>query len=51
MDSILALELKQVLELEFNMFFTLEDIRNMTFAKLHKLNEEKQNEIKPSTYS
>ena len=43
MDSILGVEVKQILESEFNVIFTPEDIQNMTFAKLYLLKEKNQN--------
>ncbi|XP_065214304.1 fatty acid synthase-like [Planococcus citri] len=43
MDSIIGLEIKQILESEFNTFFGPDDLRTMTFAKLYKLKEEKKN--------
>ncbi|XP_065215656.1 fatty acid synthase-like [Planococcus citri] len=42
MDSILGMELKQILESEFNVIFTPEDLRTMTFVKLHQMKEEKE---------
>ncbi|XP_065204931.1 fatty acid synthase-like [Planococcus citri] len=41
MDSILALELRQVLESEFNFFFTPEELRKLTFAELMRLKQDK----------
>jgi len=34
MDSMMVIEIKQTLEREFNIFFTLQELRNLTFAKL-----------------
>ncbi|XP_018305602.1 fatty acid synthase [Mycetomoellerius zeteki] len=34
MDSMMIVEIKQTLEREFDIFFTLQEIRNLTFAKL-----------------
>lgn len=42
MDSIIGIELKQILEAEFNIFLAPEDLRTMTFAKLYRLKEEKE---------
>ncbi|XP_065204299.1 fatty acid synthase-like isoform X2 [Planococcus citri] len=46
MDSILAMELRQVLESEFNFFFTPEELRKLTFAKLYQLKEDKMKSSK-----
>ncbi|XP_065218308.1 fatty acid synthase-like [Planococcus citri] len=43
MDSILGLEIKQIFETEFNTFFTSEELQSMTFAKLIRLKENKNN--------
>ncbi|XP_025262580.1 fatty acid synthase-like [Camponotus floridanus] len=37
MDSMMAVEIKQTLEREFDILLTAQDIRNLTFAKLRKL--------------
>ncbi|KAG5347678.1 FAS synthase, partial [Acromyrmex charruanus] len=37
MDSMMAVEIKQTLEREFDIFITAQDIRNLTFAKLIKM--------------
>ncbi|KAG5318197.1 FAS synthase, partial [Pseudoatta argentina] len=34
MDSMMAVEIRQTLEREFNILFTVQEIRNLTFAKL-----------------
>ncbi|XP_065216159.1 fatty acid synthase-like isoform X2 [Planococcus citri] len=49
MDSILGMELKQILEAEFNIFFTPEDLRTMTFGKLYKLKEGNTNALNSDT--
>lgn len=36
-DSMMAVEIKQTLEREFDILLTAQDIRNLTFAKLKKL--------------
>ncbi|XP_018371882.1 PREDICTED: fatty acid synthase-like, partial [Trachymyrmex cornetzi] len=36
MDSMMIVEIKQTLEREFDIFFTVKEIRNLTFAKLIK---------------
>lgn len=35
MDSMMVVEIKQILEREFDIFFTVQEIRNLTFAKLN----------------
>ncbi|XP_065217068.1 fatty acid synthase-like [Planococcus citri] len=45
MDSVLALELKQILELEFNVIFSPEDLQTMTFVKLLQMKKEKENSM------
>ncbi|XP_065217199.1 fatty acid synthase-like [Planococcus citri] len=45
-DSILGIEVKQVLELEFNVIFSVEDLRTMTFVKLCQMKEDKENSLK-----
>jgi len=37
MDSMMAVEIKQTLEREFDIFFTAQEIRNLTFAKLSQI--------------
>lgn len=37
MDSMMAVEIKQTLEREFEVFLTAQDIRSMTFAKLAEI--------------
>lgn len=41
MDSIMATEMKQMMEREFEIFLTMKDVRNLTFAKLHQFMSEK----------
>ncbi|XP_044734386.1 fatty acid synthase-like [Chrysoperla carnea] len=41
MDSMMAVEIKQTLEREFELFLTPQDIRNLTFAKLIELQDQK----------
>ncbi|XP_065210550.1 fatty acid synthase-like [Planococcus citri] len=43
MDSIVGMEIKQILDSEFNKFFTADDLRTMTFAKLYKMKDETEN--------
>jgi len=40
MDSMMAVEIKQTLEREFDLFLTAQEIRNLTFAKLIKISNE-----------
>ncbi|XP_011700359.1 PREDICTED: fatty acid synthase-like, partial [Wasmannia auropunctata] len=40
MDSMMAVEIKQTLEREFDIFFTAQEIINLTFAKLMKVSDE-----------
>ncbi|XP_046964411.1 fatty acid synthase-like [Vanessa cardui] len=49
MDSMMAIEIKQTLEREFEMFLTAQDIRSLTFAKLVELAAQK--EVNASTSS
>lgn len=42
MDSILAIELKQIIETEFDIGINPQDLKMMTFGKLYKLKEEKE---------
>ncbi|XP_018572598.1 fatty acid synthase-like [Anoplophora glabripennis] len=44
MDSITAVEIKQVLERDFEVFLTAKDIRTMTLAKLREMQNEKLGE-------
>lgn len=37
MDSMMATEIKQTMEREFEIFLTVKDVRNLTFAKLHEI--------------
>jgi len=37
MDSMTAVEIKETLEREFEVYLTLQEIRNLTFASLDKL--------------
>lgn len=46
MDSMMAVEIKQTLEREFQVFLTPQDIRGMTFAKLQDLAAQTENEPK-----
>ncbi|XP_065209088.1 fatty acid synthase-like [Planococcus citri] len=46
MDSIVAIELKQILESEFNLTFSPKDLQNMTFVKLNQMKEEKEHRSK-----
>ncbi|XP_065209085.1 fatty acid synthase-like [Planococcus citri] len=46
MDSIIAIELKQILESEFNLIFSTKDLQNMTFVKLNQMKEEKEHRPK-----
>jgi len=39
MDSMMTVEIKQTLEREFDLFFTAQEIRNLTFAKLIKMSD------------
>lgn len=39
MDSMMAVEIKQTLEREFGIFFTAQEIRNLTFGKLKKISD------------
>ncbi|XP_065083523.1 fatty acid synthase-like [Ochlerotatus camptorhynchus] len=42
MDSLMAVEIKQVLERDFDMVLSPQDLRTLTFAKLLKMEEEKK---------
>lgn len=44
MDSMMAVEIKQTLEREFQVFLTPQDIRGMTFSKLQDLAAQTENE-------
>jgi len=39
MDSMMAVEIKQTLEREFDIFLTAQEIRSLTFAKLIKMSD------------
>lgn len=41
MDSMMAVEVKQLLEREFEIFLTPQDVRAMTFTRLHEIMKEK----------
>jgi len=43
MDSMMAVEIKQTLEREFNLFLTAQEIRSLTFAKLIKMSDKNVN--------
>jgi fatty acid synthase len=42
MDSMTAVEIKQTLEREFDLYLTPQEIRNLTFAHLEELGAKKQ---------
>ncbi|KAF2904462.1 hypothetical protein ILUMI_01702 [Ignelater luminosus] len=44
MDSMMAVEIKQTLEREYEVFLTAQDIRSMTFARLQEVAQEKASE-------
>lgn len=46
MDSMMAVEIKQTLEREFQVFLTPQDIRGMTFAKLQSLGGQAETDSK-----
>ncbi|XP_059474548.1 fatty acid synthase-like [Neocloeon triangulifer] len=46
MDSMMAVEIKQTLEREFEMFLSAQDIRGLTFAKLTELAQSMQEEFR-----
>lgn len=46
----MAVEVKQVLESEFNVFFTPQDLKTMTFADLYRMKEEIEKAPKSSMY-
>jgi fatty acid synthase len=43
MDSMTAVEIKQTLEREFELYLTPQEIRNLTFARLEELSASEQN--------
>lgn len=49
MDSLMAVEIKQVLEREFDVNLTAQDLRNLTFARLQELTDSAQKGDKPSS--
>lgn len=53
MDSMMAVEIKQTLERQFEVFLTPQDIRSMTFAKLQEIgaseDKEKKSEVEPKS--
>lgn len=57
MDSMMAVEIKQTLERQFEVFLTPQDIRSMTFAKLQEIgtsssdDKEKKVEVDPKSKS
>nr|WIW72532.1 fatty acid synthase [Kerria lacca] len=46
MDSMMGVEIKQTLEREFEVFLTPQDIRSLTFAKLHEISAASDSEDK-----
>jgi len=44
MDSMMAVEIKQTLEREFDLFLTAHEIRSLTFAKLIKMSDKNIND-------
>jgi len=46
MDSMMAVEIKQTLEREFEMFLSAQDIRGLTFARLTELAQTMQEQFK-----
>jgi len=44
MDSMMAVEIKQTLEREFDLFLTAQEIRSLTFAKLIKMSDKNVND-------
>jgi acyl carrier protein len=46
MDSMMAVEIKQTLEREFEMFLSAQDIRGLTFARLTELAQSMQEQFK-----
>jgi len=55
MDSMMAVEIKQTLERQFEVFLTPQDIRSMTFAKLQEIessdDKEKKDDVEPKSMS
>lgn len=55
MDSMMAVEIKQTLERQFEVFLTPQDIRSMTFAKLQEIgasdDKEKKGDVEPKSIS
>ena len=51
MDSMMAVEIKQTLEREFEVFLTPQDIRGLTIAKLQEIAAAKENEENQSKLS
>ncbi|XP_044739892.1 fatty acid synthase-like [Chrysoperla carnea] len=49
MDSMMAVEIKQTLEREFEIFLTPQDIRNLTFSKLANLQAERAEKAETDT--
>lgn len=49
MDSMMAVEIKQTLEREFDVFLTAQDIRNINFAKLSEMRGKDVEWEKPQT--
>jgi len=46
MDSMMAVEIKQTLEREYDIFLTAEDIRNLNFAKLMRYKEQEKTQTR-----
>jgi len=46
MDSMMAVEIKQTLEREYDIFLTAEDIRNLNFAKLMRYKEREKTQTR-----
>lgn len=51
LDSMMAVEIKQTLEREFDILLTAQDIRNLTFAKLRKLTNTLKQEKTATPYN
>ncbi|XP_050353260.1 fatty acid synthase-like [Nymphalis io] len=49
MDSMMAVEIKQTLEREFEIFLTAQDIRTLTFARLEELSAQRETEASASS--
>ena len=47
-DSLTSIEIKQVIEMEMNVFLTFQDIKTATFAKLYELQAD-MGKKKPTT--